>query len=343
MTNLITCPNCKQEIKITEVLKREFEEEFSLELKKVGTQAEEERKRRQKTEEELLELTKQMRRINQEKDQMRLEMEKKLAADEEKIREESRKKALEETALKMLEKDKKITDMEKMMEELKKTARQGSQQTQGEVLELELEQALRREFPNDVISDVPKGVRGADIIQDVRDRGGKSCGTIIWESKNAKWNANWMAKLKDDQRAINASMAVLLTVDLPEEYRPFSFQNQIYITGRENAVAVAKLLRLALYEVFKVKLAGTDKQDKKEYLYEYINSREFLSKMESLIETFSVMNEEVEKEKRWFAAKWARQEKQLRKALDSAHSFYGDVQGITGNTLPEMKSLGTGD
>lgn len=321
------------------MLKREFEEEFSLELKKADTQAEEERKRRQKTEEELLELTKQMRRINQEKDQLRLEMEKKLAADEEKIREESRKKALEETALKMLEKDKKITDMEKMMEELKKTARQGSQQTQGEVLELELEQALRKEFPNDVISDVPKGIRGADIIQDVRDRGGKSCGIIVWESKNAKWQNTWIPKLIDDQRLINADMAVLLSVDLPQEYRPFSFQNKVYITGRETAIAVAKILRLALYEVFKVKLSGTDKQDKKEYLYEYINSKEFQAKIESLAETFNLMKNEIENERAWFEKKWARQEKQLRRALDSTHSFYGDVQGITGNTLPEMKSL----
>lgn len=266
-------------------------------------------------------------------------MAKKLAAEEDKIREEAKKKAVEESSLKMSEKDKKIADMEKMVEELKKTAQQGSQQTQGEVLELELEQSLRREFPNDVISEVAKGVRGADIIQEVHDKNGRSCGTIIWESKNAKWSSLWIQKLKDDQRSVNADMAVLLTIDLPSEYKPFTFQNQIYITGRESAIAVAKILRLALYEVFKVKLAGTDIQDKKEYLYEYVNGKEFRAKMESLVETFSLMNEEVEKEKRWFAAKWARQEKQLRRALDSTHSFYGDVQGITGNTLPEMKSL----
>lgn len=285
---------------------------------------------------ELIRKNQEFKRLEEERE---LEIAKKIAFAEDKVRKDAQNKAKEETDLKVLEKEKTISDLQKKLEEMQKTAQQGSQQTQGEVLELQLEQSLKQEFPNDIISEVPKGVRGADIIQEVHDKNGRTCGTIVWESKNAKWNANWIAKLKDDQREVNADMAVLLTVDLPKEYKPFTFQSQVYITGRDSAVAVAKILRLALYEVFKVKQSGTDKQDKKEYLYEYVNSKEFLSKMESLVETFSIMKDEIENEKGWFSRKWARQEKQLTKALDSANSFYGDVQGITGNTLPEIKSL----
>jgi len=306
--------------------------------KKAALILEEERKRNQDLSNQIADLLKMQRELKRKDEDREIELQKRALEIEEKARVEAAKKADAESQLKIMEKDKIIADLQKQFEEAKRTAQQGSQQTQGEVLELELENLLKSEFPNDVIREVPKGIRGADVIQEVCDRTGRKVGTIIWESKNAKWNNNWIQKLKDDQRVVSADLAVLLSIDLPKEYHPFTFQNQIHITCRDTALSVAKILRLSLYEVFKAKSAGVLATEKKDYLYNYINSTEFKQKMEAILETFKSISDEIDREKRWFATKWAREEKQLRKAIDNAHMFYGDVQGILG-TLPELKSL----
>lgn len=332
MINTVKCPKCGEEVEISKAI---FDEQLTAAKKDFEEQSQ---KRIKELSFEMASLIKQNQNLKRLEEERELETAKKIAAAEDKVRQEASKKATEEAGLKILEKDKKIADMEKMIEELKRTAQQGSQQTQGEVLELELEQLLKAEFPNDVIKEVPKGIRGADIIQEVYDKSGRFCGKILWESKNAKWSQTWIQKLKDDQRAVAGDIAVLLTVDLPKEFKPFKFQSGIWITNRDSMLSLAFAIRKNLYEVYVTKMANEDKGEKMAVLYQYVNSPEFRQKIEAMVETFSAMFEEIEREKRWFSTKWARQEKIVRKALDSTHQLYGNVQGITG-TLPEMKSL----
>lgn len=332
------------EVEISKAIAQEQLKAIKLEVaveaqKKAAVEVDEEKKRNRELAEQVTQLLKQMRELKRHDEERELEMAKKMAEEEGEIRNEAKKKAIEETDLKMAEKDKKITDMEKMIEELKKTAQQGSQQTQGEVLELQLEQLLRREFPNDTVAEVPKGIRGADVIQEVRDRTGRSCGTVLWESKNAKWTSLWIAKLKDDQRAVKADVAILLSVDLPKEMLPFSYQNGVWVTNRDSLVPLAGLLRITLHDIFVTKQGNVDKKEKMEFLYSYFTGIEFKQKVEAIVEAFSALHEDIEREKRWFSVKWARQEKYTRKALDQALGMYGDVQGITGQSLPEIKSL----
>ncbi len=68
-----------------------------------------------------------------------------------------RQAAAEAARLRVAEKDQTIESMARTIEELKRKAEQGSQQSQGEVLEVELEELLRGRFPTDLIEPVGKG------------------------------------------------------------------------------------------------------------------------------------------------------------------------------------------
>ncbi len=350
MTDNIICPKCGEEIEITDVLlakaktavEEKLRSEFSLERKKAGVEVQEEKVRRQKLEEEILQLTRELRKSAQEKDELKIVMEKKLAEDEEKIKISARRQVEEEQSLKLREKDKQLGDLQKKVEELNQKLTQGSQQTQGEVLELEIEEILAKEFPNDEIKPVPKGVRGADVIQIVRDRRGNACGTILWESKNAKWTDSWLAKLREDQRQVTADIAVLVSVNLPLSVKDFVYKEGIWVSNRASFISLASALRLNLYQIYTTRLAAVGKNEKTEILYQYLTGTEFRQRVEAIIEAFTNLQDEQEKEKRFFMTKWARQEKEIRKVIDHTHGLYGDFAGILGNSLPEIKSPESG-
>lgn len=368
IANLILCPKCGEEIEVTQALKHQVEEQvlsaertkhkaeleevvkkvelkalekaqedFGLKLKNAAIEAEEEKVRRKKLEVELLEAEKMKRQLKQESEEQKIEMMKKLASEEEKIRSEAVKKAEEGQSLKIREKDKQLTDLQKKVDELSQKLSQGSQQTQGEVLELEIEEILRQQFPNDEIRPVPKGIRGADVIQVVKDRQGRECGIILWESKNAKWTDSWLAKLREDQRLVTSDVAVLVSVNLPEQFPKFGYKEGIWITDRSSLAGLAAALRINLHDIFVTKQSAVGKNEKMEDLYRYLTGVQFKQRVEAIVEAFTNLQDELEKEKRFFMVKWARQEKEIRKVMDHTHGMHGDLQGIVGAALPEIK------
>ena len=215
MANTIKCKNCGAVIDVAEELAHDIKESVVMEYrKKAQDEVDEVRRKFASDIDKLLDEIKTLR----EKDETReIEMKKKLLEDREKIKEEERLRLEDEHKLKDLENFKKLQDVLKANEELKRKLEQGSQQTQGESLELTLEEGLKKEFPQDTISEVKKGVKGADMIQEVVDKLGRNCGKIIWESKNAKWSDTWISKLKEDQRQAKADLAVIVSVNLPDE------------------------------------------------------------------------------------------------------------------------------
>jgi hypothetical protein len=339
MVNTIKCKNCGTIIDVGEQLAHDIKESIVLEeRRKAQEEIDQTRRKFAADMDKLLDEIKSLR----EKDEMRdLEMKKKLLEKEDDIRREARKKAEEEHELKDVEKEKLIQDLKKALDDAKKKAEQGSQQIQGETLELTIEDKLRNDFPNDEINEVKKGVRGADVIQTVIDKLNRKCGSIIWESKNAKWTDTWLPKLKEDQRQAKADLAVLVSVNLPEDLKEkgIGFKNNIWICNPTNFNLLAMSLRFNLVNIFYEKQNAVGVDEKMKILYEYLTGNEFKHRVEGIVEAFSVLQEDIEKEKRWFSAKWARQEKEIRKVIDHTHGMYGDLQGVTGRSLPEIKSL----
>ncbi|MCX6791532.1 MAG: DUF2130 domain-containing protein [Candidatus Gottesmanbacteria bacterium] len=287
----------------------------------------------------MLELTKVIRDSRREVDDIKLETAKKLAEDEGKIREDVRKKVEEEHSLKEREINTKLQAALKLNEQLNQKLEQGSQQAQGESLELEVEDILRREFPGDIITEIAKGVRGADTLQRVIDKHSRECGFILWESKNAKWSSAWIAKLREDQRNAKAQMGVLVSVNLPADIKGFTFRDGVWITNRSSVIGLAWALRINIAQVYTVKKMSEGKNEKMEELFKYLTGIEFRQRVEAIVEGFTNLQGDIEKEKRWFQVKWANQEKEIRKIIDSTHGMYGDLQGVTGRSLPEIKGL----
>jgi hypothetical protein len=314
-------------------------EEFELELKSSKDAANEEKGRSKKLTEQVSELMKELREARRQREDDKLELEKKLSESEGKIRIEVIKKVEAEQELKTREKDKVIADLQKKLTEAKRTAEQGSQQTQGEVLELEIETLLSREFPTDKIEEVKKGVRGADVIQTVIDRRGRECGIILWESKNAAWSNTWIPKLKTDAREAKAHLPVLVATNPPDDIKTFAYREGVWIVTRQMITALATSLRYNLVALHDAKLKNVGRQEKSEIIYQYITSHEFRGRIEAIVEAFSGMQEVIEKEKRWFNSKWSKQEKQIRSVIDNTQGMYYDMQGIMGKALPGLQSL----
>jgi len=337
MQNIIKCKNCGTVIDVGEQLAHDIKESVVLEeRKKAQNEVDEVRRKFTNDMSKLLDEIKTLR----EKDEMRdIEMKKKLMESEETIRNEAKRKAEEEHQLKDTEKEKLINDLKKSLEDAQKKATQGSQQTQGESLELTLETKLRQEFPNDEISEVKKGVRGADITQLVVDKLNRKCGSILWESKNAKWSDGWIEKLKEDQRQAKADLAVLVSVNLPEGINTFNFVRGVWICSWTSFVPLALALRFNLINIYFEKQNAVGVDEKMKVLYEYLTGNEFKHRVEGIVEAFGTLQDDIEREKRWFSSKWARQEKEIRKVIDHTHGMYGDLQGVTGRALPEIKSL----
>jgi hypothetical protein len=369
--NTIQCPHCKREVKIDEaigtqihealelemeakykqqieVAKKEaaekssqkLKEQFEFEAKRLQEDAKDKDERIQKLTEQLTELTIELRQSRKEKEEAKLQMQKQLALEEEKIRLDAGKKAEEEIHLKMLEKDKMIEDTRKELEDTRRKLMQGSQQTQGEAFELEFESMLQQHYPNDEITPVGKGIKGGDVIQKIIDRNGNYVGKILWELKNTKtWSEGWIDKLKGDQRSIGAEEAVLISEVIPNNMKNGGFRNNVYVTQRACVTLIADMLRAKLIQMYYIKNSVQAKDEKMEILYAYLSGTEFKHRIEAIIEAFTNMQTEIEKEKRYFSNKWARDEKNIRQVIDNTYGMHGDLKGIIGTMLPQVKGL----
>lgn len=290
-----------------------------------------------------LELRKQARELEEQKKAQELEIVRKLDSEREKIKRETLEIFSEEHRLRDSEKDKKIADLLKALEDARRKGEQGSQQAQGEVLETELEALLKARFPIDLIEPVPKGIRGADIVQKVLTRSGQQCGSIVWESKRTKaWSDDWISKLKEDQREVKAEVAVLVTEALPKGVSSFTQIEGVWVTAVPFAANLAEALRAGLVQAGLARLSATGKGEKMEAIYNYLSGPEFRQKIEGIVEAFKAMREDLDAEKRALVKIWAKREKQIDKVVMNTLKMYGDMQGIIGASLPEIKSLELG-
>jgi len=340
MEEQITQKIQEEKEKLEVEIKKKVIEESELKIKDLIGQIEEKDKKLQESQKAELELRKQRRELEEKKKAFELEMERKLDEEREKIRETAARMFSEEHRLKDLEKEKQISDLRKQIEDLKRRAEQGSQQMQGEVLELDLEDVLRINFPSDEIAPVPKGIRGADILQKVHNPTGQYCGTIIWESKRTKaWSDGWMQKLRDDQREVHADIAVILSITLPKDVSNFAFIDGIWVTDYSSMIGLVTALRINLIQVAMTKLSAVGKQEKMEVLYNYLSGPEFRQRVEAIVEAFSSMKKDLDQEKRAMNKIWSKREKQIERVVLNTSGMYGDMQGIIGASLPEIKSL----
>ncbi|MDD2762667.1 MAG: DUF2130 domain-containing protein [Opitutaceae bacterium] len=286
-------------------------------------------------------LLKKQRELDDAKRELDLTVEKRIQEGLAATRQQARKEAEEELKLKVAEKEQTIASMQRQIEDLKRRAEQGSQQMQGEVQELELEALLRAKFPGDTVEPVPKGEHGGDALQRVIGPLGQACGTILWESKRTKnWSDGWLPKLRDDQRAAKAEISVLVSHALPKDVEAFDFVERVWVAHPRVAVPVAILLRQSLIEVATARQASEGQQTKMELLYSYLTGPRFRQRVQAIVEAFSNMKEDLDKEKKAITKQWAKRDEQIERVMQATVGMYGDMQGIAGKTLQEIEGLG---
>lgn len=286
------------------------------------------------------ELIKKQRELDDAKRELELTVEKRVQKSLTTAREQAKKEAEESLKLKVAEKDQTIASMQQKIEELKRRAEQGSQQLQGEVQELELENLLRAKFPLDTIEPVPKGEHGGDVVQRVVGPGGQASGTILWESKRTKnWSDGWLTKLREDQRTAKAEVAVLVSQVLPKGVETFELVDGVWVTHPRATLPVAMILRQSLLEVALARQASEGRQTKTEMIYQYLTGPRFRQRVEAIVEAFSSMQEDLDKEKKAITKQWAKREEQIARVMQSTVGMYGDLQGIAGKSLQEIEGL----
>lgn len=286
------------------------------------------------------ELIKKQRELDDAKRELELTVEKRVQDGLVEVRNQAKREAEEGLKLKVMEKDQTIASMQQKIEELKQKAEQGSQQLQGEVQELELENLLRVKFPFDSIEPVPKGEFGGDVLQRVVSQSGQPSGTILWESKRTKnWSDGWLVKLREDQRAAKAEISVLVSQVLPKGVEAFDVIDGVWVASPRAALPVATVLRHTLLQVSMARQVSEGQQTKTELVYQYLTGPRFRQRVEAIVEAFSTMQEDLDKERKAIMKQWAKREEQIERVMGATVGMYGDLQGIAGKSLQEIAGL----
>jgi hypothetical protein len=370
----ITCPHCKAEVRLTESLaaprveatRAQFEAKLQAERATIA-KAEQEKARlalaadidRQakdladlkgvlaerdaklaEAQRAQAEAIRKQRELDDAKRELDLSVEKKVQESLAATRAQAKQEAETDLKLKMAEKEQTITAMQRQIEDLKRRAEQGSQQLQGEVQELELEGVLKRSFPADVFTPVAKGEFGGDVVHAVARGEGLVCGTILWESKRTKnWSDGWLGKLRDDQRAAKADLAVIVTQALPKGIETFGHVDGVWVTGTRTFLPLAVALRHTLLELALARQAGEGQQTKMELVYQYLTGPRFRQRVTAIIEKFEEMSGDLVKERATMTKLWARREMQIQAVLTATAGMYGDLQGIAGQAIETIEAL----
>lgn len=286
------------------------------------------------------ELIKKQRELDDARRELELTVAKRVQDGLADVRTLAKKEAEDEQKLKVMEKEQTIAAMQKQIEDLKRRAEQGSQQLQGEVQELELENLLRSKFPFDAIEPVPKGEFGGDVLHRVVSTGGQAGGTILWEFKRTKnWSDAWLVKLRDDQRTAKAEIAVIVSQILPKGVETFEMVEGVWVTHPRAALPVAMILRQFLLEIALARQSSEGQQTKTEMVYQYLTGPRFRQRVEAIVEAFSTMQEDLDKERKAIMKQWAKREEQIERVMMATVGMYGDLQGIAGKSLQEIEGL----
>jgi hypothetical protein len=286
------------------------------------------------------ELIRKQRELDDAKREMELTVEKRIQDSLAVVRDKAKQEAEEGLKLKVVEKEEQIASMQRQIEDLRRKADQGSQQLQGEAQELELEATLRAKFPRDIIEPVPKGELGGDVLHRIMGAVGQHCGTILWETKRTKnWSDGWLAKLRDDQRAAKAEIALLVTQALPKDVVSFDWIDGVWVTEVRCAIPVAIALRQSLIDLANARQVGEGQQGKMELVYRYLTGPNFRHRVEAIVEKFTDMQADLDRERRVMTRLWAKREAQIKGVIESTAGMYGDLQGIAGKSLTEIEGL----
>lgn len=333
-----------------EALRKNIASDFENKLRLLEANNKDNEEKLKEARQQQVEFLRKEQELKNKEQELELSVQKKLQEEREKLAGEIRKLeeqriAARETEfqLQLRELQKQLDDQKKLAEEMRRKSEQGSMQLQGEVQELALEEMLRTAFPFDLISEVGKGVRGADCIQTVRNNFGQECGKIIYESKRTKdFAADWIEKLRADMRSQAADVAVIVTQAMPKDMSQFGEKDGVWICSFAEVKAVVHMLRDGIIKIFTATKSQDNKGDKMHLLYGYLTSSEFAEQWKAIREGFMSMKLSIQRERDAMEKLWKAREKQLEKVLLNAAHVRGSIEGIAGMNSVDLNLLEDG-
>ncbi len=333
----------KERTLIAQQAKDKVNQEYTIRLQVLEQERNDKVKQVQEYEKKQLIFLREQQEVAQKLKNFNYEVEKQALINRKEIEQELLAKQNELVDLKLKEKDTQMESLRKTIEELKRKSEQGSMQLQGEAQELLLQQVLQESFKYDTITEVGKGVEGADCIQMVTSNTGQQLGSIIYESKNAKgWKNEWIEKLKNDKRNQKADIAILVTQAFPKQVTRFTEIDGVWVCSFGEAIALATVLRQGIVQVQAALKSQENKGDKMQMLYHFLTSNEFKNHLEAIMEGFVSMKDGVVKERLMMEKIWKEREKQIDKVLLNTSGLYGSLKGIAGNSIGNIPLLESG-
>jgi len=338
------------ELEVQQQLRKSISADYENELRLLKQNKEETEERLKTARQKEFEFLKKEQALKNKEQELEIILQKKLMAERSVLSQQIRKEEIERTTIKeteyqlrLKELEKQLEDQRKLAEEMKRRAEQGSMQLQGEAQELLLEEILRDHFPYDIVSEVGKGVEGADCMQTVHNKVGTECGKIIFESKQTKsFQNSWIEKLKNDMRNKQADVAILVTRNYPKEMTCFGEKDGVWICSFSEVIALTTALRHTILRIAETKKAEENKGEKMQMLYSYLTGTEFRQQIETIAEGFLSLKNSITKEKMQMEKIWKEREKQLEKVLISTSGLYGSIKGIAGSSIGDIPLLDDG-
>ena len=334
----------QEKIKLTQTLQKELELKLKEEnAMQIASLTEELTKKSKELQE--LNLTKaNLARLQREKDELestiKAQAQQELNQELHKAKEQLQLQLKESHEMQLKAKDEQLSQIKKQLDDAKRKAEQGSQQLQGEAQEISIEEYLEHTFKYDTIEPVAKGAYGADCIETINTPEFQNCGKICFESKNTKsFNSEWIKKLKHDMIEAKADVGVLVTASLPKDMERMGYIDGIWVCSYEEFKGSVALIRQGVIEVYKASRSQENRVDKMNLLYNYFTSNEFRLQLQSIVEGFVAMQEELNRQKRSVMASWKRQQKHIDNVLLNTTNMYGSIKGIAGNALESVAAL----
>lgn len=282
-----------------------------------------------KQNEQMMQYQKQQFELQQKAQAAELEAQKKFNEQSAELFEKAKKDADEAKELEILELKKKIEDANRASEDLRKKLEQGSQQLQGEVQELRLEESLRAEFPLDTIEEVEKGKLGADVIQTVVSRTGRVCGKIVWESKNVKgWKNEFLPKLRSDMERVNGDVGILVSNVFGKNMDEFMLVEGVWLIRPQNVLAIARLIRDRIEAVSNTRSVADNKETIQEAVYAFVTSAAFRNRIENIGRQYRALDEEIVRTEDSMKKHWATQRKLIDQLMGNTQGILGEVNAF---------------
>jgi len=78
-------------------------------------------------------------------------------------------------------------------------------------------------------------------------------------------------------------------------------------------------------------------------VYQYLTGPRFRHRVEAIVEKFTDMHDDLDRERKTMTRLWAKREEQIRGVIDATAGMYGDLQGSPARRCKRLRveSLGT--